>query len=66
MNTAGQNACQLHRKSGGNLSDLNFRREMACVIHRSASEDHKRVPSGGKVSTAGDDELNTIVFVTLL
>ncbi len=57
LDTAVQNAWQLHQKSGENLSALNFRREMVCVILRSASEAHKRLPSGGKVSTPGDNEL---------
>jgi hypothetical protein len=57
LDTAVQNAWQLHRKSGGNLSALNFRIEMVCVILRSASEARKRVLSGGKVTTPGDDKL---------
>jgi hypothetical protein len=57
LDTAVQNAWQLHLKSGGSLSALNFRREIVCVILRAAAEVSNRTPSGGKVATPGEDEL---------
>lgn len=55
-----QNAWQLHRKVGGNLSYLNFKREIACVLLRSGAEVRKRNSSGsgsGRLSTPGAQEL---------
>lgn len=57
LDTAVQNAWQLHRKSGGNLSALAFRREIVCVLLRSTADLRNRTPSGGRVSTPGEEDI---------
>ena len=57
IDTSVQNAWQLHRKSGGKLSNLQFRREIACVLLRQNVGNKTRRPSGGRMNRAGDVEL---------
>lgn len=49
LDTSVQNAWQLHKKAGGTLTALNFRREIVCVILRCGAEVRKRQSSGGSV-----------------
>jgi hypothetical protein len=60
LDTSVQNAWQLHRKTGGSLTYLNFRREIVCVILMSGAEVRKRNSSGGgsgKQGMPGDEDV---------
>jgi hypothetical protein len=62
LDTAVQNSWQLHKKAGGRLSALDFRREIVCPILRSAAEVRKRNPSGptvgiGRLANPGEEEV---------
>lgn len=55
-----QNAWLIHRKVGGSLSHLEFKREIVCVILRKAAATRSRNCSGsstGRISRVGDAEL---------
>jgi DNA excision repair protein ERCC-6 len=61
LDSSVQNAWQLHKKVGGTLSYLNFRREIVCVILKSGAELRKRRTSGGssvgKLTMPGYEEV---------
>ena len=59
IDAAVQNAWQLHRKAGGSLSLLDFKREYVCVALRDAGDTRSRNSSGtvGRLSRFGDDEI---------
>jgi hypothetical protein len=63
LDTSLQNAWQLHKKVGGSLTYLNFRREVVCVVLKAGAEVRKRNTSGsssgsgGKLSTPGAEEI---------
>jgi len=57
LDTAVQNAWQLHKKAGGNMSALNFRREIVCIILKAGSENRQRGITVGRHSTPGREEL---------
>jgi len=58
LDAAVQNAWQLHKKTGGKLSALDFRREIVCIILKTGSLDRvqQHTPSGKK-TTPGWEEL---------
>jgi len=58
LDTAVQNAWQLHKKSGGNMSGLNFRREIVCIILKAGSDNRGgRSGNTGSRATPGGEEL---------
>ena len=50
-----QNAWQLHRKTGHNLSITEFRRDLTCVLLRESAG--RRKSGVGRLNRAGDDQL---------
>jgi Transposase IS4 len=60
LDTAVQNAWQLHRKAGGTMSSLDFRREIVCNILMNAAADKRsksKTVSLGRLSTPGSEEI---------
>jgi hypothetical protein len=57
LNTSVHNAWQLHKRSGGTMKLLSFKRELVCAIPRSAAATHTRRIQTGPLGTrpGGDD-----------